>query len=94
MFAHVLQELPNGKWFCSANCKRIHSTLQNLLYAGEEKLLDSSLDIIKNKLVGNSLVANSDVDVSWRLLNGKVTSRETRVLLSQAVSIFHVRIVA
>ncbi|KAL0338527.1 UNVERIFIED_CONTAM: Increased DNA methylation 1 [Sesamum angustifolium] len=34
-------------------------------------------------------VADTDFDVRWRLLNGKIMSRETRVLLSQAVAIFH-----
>lgn len=33
-----------------------------------------------------------DLDVRWRLISGKVTSRETRVLLAEAVSIFHVSI--
>ncbi|KAI3447531.1 hypothetical protein Pfo_004196 [Paulownia fortunei] len=84
-----LKELPKGKWFCSMNCKWMYSTLQNLLNDGAEKLPDSSLDIIKKKLVEHSLVADNDIDVRWRLLNGKVTSRETRVLLSQAVAIFH-----
>ncbi|KAG8374192.1 hypothetical protein BUALT_Bualt11G0105500 [Buddleja alternifolia] len=82
-----LKELPKGKWFCSGNCKWMYSALQNLLNAGAEKIPDSSLDIIKKKLIEKSLVA--DFDVRWRLLNGKITSRETRILLSQAVAIFH-----
>ncbi|KAK4432493.1 hypothetical protein Salat_1011400 [Sesamum alatum] len=45
-------ELPEGKWFCSANCQLLYSTLQKLLNAGAEKLPDSSLDILKNKLPG------------------------------------------
>ncbi|KAK6140118.1 hypothetical protein DH2020_026116 [Rehmannia glutinosa] len=83
------QELPKGKWFCSADCKWIYSALQNLLNAGAEKLPDSSLEIIKKKQIENASVADTDFDVRWRLLNGKITSRETRVLLSQAVAIFH-----
>ncbi|KAK6140036.1 hypothetical protein DH2020_026252 [Rehmannia glutinosa] len=84
-----LKELPKGKWFCSADCKWIYSALQNLLNAGAEKLPDSSLEIIKKKQIENASVADTDFDVRWRLLNGKITSRETRVLLSQAVAIFH-----
>ncbi|KAI3472018.1 hypothetical protein Pfo_028706 [Paulownia fortunei] len=84
-----LKELPKGKWFCSANCKWIYSALQNLLNAGAEKLPDSSLDIIKKKQIEKTLFSDTDFDVRWRLLNGKITSRETRVLLSQAVAIFH-----
>ncbi|CAA0830346.1 Acyl-CoA N-acyltransferase with RING/FYVE/PHD-type zinc finger domain [Striga hermonthica] len=84
-----LKELPKGKWFCTADCKWVYSALQNLLNAGAEKLPDSSLEIIKKKLIENTPEADIDFDVRWRLLNGKVTSRETRVLLSQAVAIFH-----
>lgn len=64
-----------------------------MLDAGAEKLPDNSLDIIKKKQIEKTLVADTDFDVRWRLLNGKITSRETRVLLSQAVAIFHVRVV-
>ncbi|KAK4396424.1 Increased DNA methylation 1 [Sesamum angolense] len=84
-----LKELPKGKWFCSADCKWIYSALQNLLNAGAEKIPDSALDIIKKKQTEKSSVADTDFDVRWRLLNGKIMSRETRVLLSQAVAIFH-----
>lgn len=82
------QELPKGKWFCSANCKWIYSALQNVLNAGAEKLPDSTVDIITKK----QTYSGTNLDVRWRLLNGKIASRETRVLLSQAVAIFHVRI--
>ncbi|KAL3825836.1 hypothetical protein ACJIZ3_021865 [Penstemon smallii] len=84
-----LKKLPKGKWFCSVNCKRVYSALQNLLSAGAEKLPDSSLDVVKKKQIEKSLVADTDFDVKWRLLSGKISSRETRVLLSQAVAIFH-----
>ncbi|KAL3642636.1 hypothetical protein CASFOL_013451 [Castilleja foliolosa] len=83
-----LKELPKGKWFCSSNCKGIYSALQNLLNTGAEKLPDPSLEIMK-KVIEKSSVADTDFDVRWRLLNGKISSRETRVLLSQAVAIFH-----
>ena len=88
----LLQELPKGKWFCSGNCKWIYSALQNVLNAGSEKLPDSTLDIIRKKLTDESSVFDTDLDVRWRLLNGKSSSRETRVLLSQAVAIFHVNV--
>ncbi|EYU41581.1 hypothetical protein MIMGU_mgv1a001359mg [Erythranthe guttata] len=83
-----LKELPKGKWFCSADCKWIYSTLQNLLNAGAEELPDSTVDILKKKEIEKNS-AYTNFDVRWRLLNGKNTSRETRVLLSQAVAIFH-----
>ncbi|KAL0377016.1 UNVERIFIED_CONTAM: hypothetical protein Scaly_0819200 [Sesamum calycinum] len=81
-----LKELPEGKWFCSADCKWIHSILQNLLNAGAEELPDSSLDILKKK---NNMVADDGIDVRWMLLRGKDSSREDRALLSQVVAIFH-----
>ncbi|KAL3839722.1 hypothetical protein ACJIZ3_024313 [Penstemon smallii] len=84
-----LKELPKGKFFCSVNCKQIYSALQNLLNAGAEKIPDPSLDVIRKKLTENSLAVNTNVDVKWRLLNGKIRSRENRFLLSQAVAIFH-----
>ncbi|KAH9623224.1 hypothetical protein KSS87_017156 [Heliosperma pusillum] len=83
-----LTELPDGKWFCSLACGRIDSALQFLLDKGDEKLPESLLNVItkKNLHVSESL---ADVDISWRLLSGKIASPETRPLLSQAVAIFH-----
>ncbi|KAM7506470.1 hypothetical protein LguiA_016923 [Lonicera macranthoides] len=31
----------------------------------------------------------TDFDVSWRLMSGKIASPETRLLLSEAVALFH-----
>lgn len=87
----VLQELPKGKWFCCVECKRIYLALNNLLNSGPEKLPESSLDHIKKKLVIEGLDTEADTDVRWRILSGKVATRETRLLLSEAVAIFHVR---
>ncbi|XWS55912.1 hypothetical protein CRYUN_Cryun09bG0040800 [Craigia yunnanensis] len=84
-----LREIPRGKWFCCSDCSRIHSTLQKLLIHGAEKLPDSFLDVIKKKYVEKGLDADINIDVRWRLLSGKFASPETRLLLSQAVGIFH-----
>lgn len=84
-----LKHLPEGQWFCSKDCKCIHTDLQNLLSSGAQKLPDPSLELIKKKLLENDVLHDVDCDVRWRLLSAKVTSRESRVLLSQAVSIFH-----
>lgn len=61
---------------------------------GEEKLPDTSLNVLKKKNVDNISDCGPDVDVRWRVLRGKNTdaSDGTRVLLSKAVSIFHVSI--
>ncbi|XP_022745466.1 uncharacterized protein LOC111295904 isoform X2 [Durio zibethinus] len=84
-----LREIPRGKWFCCSDCSRIHSTLQKLLIHGAEKLPDSLLDVIKKKYVEKGLDGDINIDVRWRLLSGKFASPETRLLLSQAVGIFH-----
>lgn len=86
----MLQELPKGKWFCSGECKKIYLALNNLLNSGSEKLPESSLEPIREKLAKEGSDAEADIDVSWRILSGKATSRETRLLLSEAVAIFHV----
>ncbi|KAJ7972306.1 Zinc finger, FYVE/PHD-type [Quillaja saponaria] len=84
-----LKELPQGKWFCCSDCKRIHSTLQNLLLSGAEKLPDSLLYAIKKKQDGKGLESAIDIDVKFRVINRKTASPETTPLLSEAVSIFH-----
>ncbi|KAL2933420.1 Increased DNA methylation 1 [Bienertia sinuspersici] len=85
-----LTELPEGKWFCSVDCGRIESSLQSLLVRGVEKLPESFLDVIRKKSMQIDPDSGTDLDVSWRLLTGKILSPETRTFLSQAVAIFHV----
>ncbi|CAA7042102.1 unnamed protein product [Microthlaspi erraticum] len=87
-----LKELPKGNWFCSMDCTRINSTLQKLLLGVPEKLSDSSLEIIQMKQERNyvnPVIPVSHPDIRWRLISGKVTSPESRMLLSQALAIFH-----
>lgn len=84
------QELPKGNWLCCNDCKRIHSTLRNVLVRGAERLPQSLLALIKKKQGEKGLDPINDINVSWRLLSGKNASPETRPLLLEAVSIFHV----
>ncbi|KAK7396614.1 hypothetical protein VNO78_17742 [Psophocarpus tetragonolobus] len=84
-----LKELPEGIWLCCNDCTRIHSTLENLLVRGAERLPEFLLDAIKKKQEEKGLESMNDIDVRWRLLNGKIASPETRPLLLEAVSIFH-----
>ncbi|KAF5747855.1 hypothetical protein HS088_TW05G00584 [Tripterygium wilfordii] len=84
-----LKELPKGKWFCCVDCSKIHSTLQKLLICGAERLPDSFLNVLKKKHEEKELGTITDIDVRWRLLSSKISSSETRSLLSQAVGIFH-----
>ncbi|KAF9594157.1 hypothetical protein IFM89_028814, partial [Coptis chinensis] len=82
-----LKELPEGKWFCSRDCKRINCALQKCVLRGAEKPPDYITKIIKVKREET----NSNLDIRWRLLSGKVDSLESRSLLSKAVAIFHNR---
>lgn len=66
--------------------------MQKLLVRGEEKLPDSLLNVIRRKQEKKGLDSMVDYDVKWRLLHGKFASSETRVLLSEAVAIFHVSV--
>ncbi|CAK9157701.1 unnamed protein product [Ilex paraguariensis] len=83
------KELPKGKWFCCMECRRIYVALQNLLISGAEKLPDYLLNVIKKKHEEKVLDSVPESDVRWRVLSGKIASRETRLLLSEAVAIFH-----
>ncbi|KAJ1419462.1 Zinc finger, PHD-type [Sesbania bispinosa] len=84
-----LKELPEGNWFCCNDCTRIHSILEKILVKVAERLPESLLDVIKKKQEERLLEPNNEIDVRWRLLNGKVASPETRPLLLEAVSMFH-----
>lgn len=64
--------------------------LQKLLVSEAEKLPDSLLDAMKKKHEEKGLDIANGFDVRWRLISGKIASPDSRVLLSKAVSIFHV----
>ncbi|CAN1307964.1 Increased DNA methylation 1 [Linum perenne] len=83
-----LKELPEGEWFCCSECSTIHSSLQNLLTCGGEKLSDSHLNAIKSKDAENGSGTGENIDVRWRLVSGKVSAPENKLLLSQALAIF------
>jgi len=84
------QELPEGDWLCCNDCTRIHTTLENLLVRVAERLPESLLDVIKKKRVERCLEPLNEIDVRWKLLNGKIASPETRPLLLEAVAMFNV----
>ncbi|XP_078427656.1 uncharacterized protein LOC144700125 [Wolffia australiana] len=83
------KELPEGTWFCSPDCNRIHTALQRLLAVDAEQLTSIELDIIKEKQEKKGVVPVTDVDMKWRLLSGKTATPDTRLLLSKALSLFH-----
>lgn len=84
-----LQELPEGEWFCSHDCSKIHMALQDLLIHGSEPLQDLYRDHLQKKQEESGSCNVSCTDVSWRLLSGKFSSADSKPLLSKAVAIFH-----
>lgn len=90
LLSDIQQELPEGKWFCCMDCKRIHHSLQTLVANGDERLQESLLNVIKKKLVQKGSDSSADLDIKWRLLSGKMVSVETKALFVKAVAIFHV----
>ncbi|KNA24549.1 hypothetical protein SOVF_014680 [Spinacia oleracea] len=84
-----LKELPVGDWFCCSDCERINSFLKNLIEGGEQKLPDHLNDVVKKKVIEKDSSV-SDLEVTWRVLNGgKLSLDEMRPFLSKAVSVFH-----
>ncbi|CAJ1979219.1 unnamed protein product [Sphenostylis stenocarpa] len=87
-----LQELPEGNWFCSLDCNNINTTLVNLVARGGENLPNSLMNMIKNKYNDKGLEFDPELDIKWRILNCKVdNSKDSRLLLSKVVALFHER---
>ncbi|XP_041991516.1 uncharacterized protein LOC121742447 [Salvia splendens] len=86
-----LKALPETEWFCSKGCSSIHYILQKMIGDGDQTLPEAVLNVLEKKGDGQSSEENPKLDVRWRLLRGKVSSEDTRVWLSGAVTIFHDR---
>ncbi|KAL1544099.1 hypothetical protein AAHA92_20995 [Salvia divinorum] len=86
-----LKALPETEWFCSKECSSIHSILHKMIGDGDQMLPEAVLNVLEKKGDGQGSEENPKLDVRWRLLRGKVSSEETRVWLSGAVTIFHDR---
>ncbi|KAL1827721.1 hypothetical protein DCAR_0206903 [Daucus carota subsp. sativus] len=84
-----LKELPTGKWFCCSECSNIYSALESRVAVGDTELSDSLMDMIKKKHEEKGSQSFGDLNIRWRLLCGRTAADETRVLLSNAVAIFH-----
>ncbi|KAG9453614.1 hypothetical protein H6P81_006518 [Aristolochia fimbriata] len=81
-----LKELPKGKWFCSADCTRIHMELENRLTNGAETI--SASCITERKLEEKVTDDEAGDSVNWQVLSGKFGSSDHRTLLSKAAAIF------
>ncbi|KAG6436134.1 hypothetical protein SASPL_101018 [Salvia splendens] len=86
-----LKALPETEWFCSKECSSIHSILHKMIGDGDQMLPEAVLNVLEKKGDGQDSEENPKLDVRWRLLRGKVSSEDTRVWLSGAVTIFHDR---
>lgn len=72
----------------------MRSALEEYLHRGAELLPSSNIDIIKRKCDIRGLDKNLDIDIRWRLLSGRALEADSKLLLSRAVTIFHVSDVA
>lgn len=87
----MIQELPSEKWFCCADCHRIHEALERSVSSGFETVPCSLLNIISRKHVEKGLLfGECGNDVQWRILSGKSRFPEHLPLLSRATAIFRV----
>jgi hypothetical protein len=84
-----LTALPEGAWYCTADCVRISETLKDLLSRGAEPISSVDVEIIKRKYEQKALNKDGDLDVRWRVLKDK-SSADSKLVLSKAVAIFHV----
>lgn len=84
-----LKELPLGNWFCCVDCDTIHSVLKDLTTCDAEKVPDSLMDLIRKKWKDSDADGFTNFDVKWIVLCGKDAFHENRLLLTEAVDIFH-----
>ncbi|KAK3131359.1 hypothetical protein QOZ80_6BG0505360 [Eleusine coracana subsp. coracana] len=83
-----LMALPEGAWYCSADCVRINQMLEDLLTRGAEPVSVVDMDLIKKKREERGLAEDGDLDIRWRVLKDK-SSIDSKLVLSKAVAIFH-----
>uniref|UniRef100_A0A0D9WUF5 PHD-type domain-containing protein n=1 Tax=Leersia perrieri TaxID=77586 RepID=A0A0D9WUF5_9ORYZ len=83
-----LTALPEGAWYCTADCVRISETLKDLVIRGAEPIPSVDAEVIKRKHEEKALNKDGDLDVRWRVLKDK-SSADSKLVLSKAVAIFH-----
>ncbi|KAL4592099.1 hypothetical protein LXL04_005083 [Taraxacum kok-saghyz] len=86
----ILPELPSGNWFCTTDCRILHSILEKLVASGPEKIPDHLMGPIRRIPKGSNAngirtrIPNSDV--KWIVVRGKdFPDENNRVLLAQVV---------
>lgn len=83
------QELPDGDWFCSNDCKRISTGFKELDLREPEPLPDLVSYLIKKKYEEKGLRMNENTGIGWKVIHG-TPSAAKQPILSRIVSIFHV----
>ncbi|XP_057860467.2 uncharacterized protein LOC131069144 [Cryptomeria japonica] len=78
-----LKELPEGEWFCTSDCKSIHSALKKLVQHGPKTI---PKELIKKQI--NNDEEQLGTNISWQLLYGKTGDNDKSALLSEAAAIF------
>ncbi|KAL0291522.1 UNVERIFIED_CONTAM: hypothetical protein Sangu_2533000 [Sesamum angustifolium] len=63
--------------------------LKKLIGDGEQRLPEALSDVLKMNCEGQDLHKNSELGIRWRLLRGERATEDSRVWLSDAVTIFH-----
>lgn len=87
-----LEEVPEGKWYCTLVCEEIHHQLKILIRYLPVKVPDYLLDVIRKKLKEGDADDIKNRDVEFVLIRGKKVKEafETkRLLLTNAIKIFH-----
>ena len=85
----MIQEVPQGLWFCSHACSDIHNALTNWINNGPENLPPHLCEIIRKK-VKNGEQETAEGEIKWQILHGETRDPVTKELLSESTSIFHV----
>ncbi|KAL0771470.1 hypothetical protein Bca101_036621 [Brassica carinata] len=90
-----LKELHKDKWFCSLGCKKINTSLGDLIVQGEEKLSNNFLNFIRKKQKPNEESCpddNTTPNIRCRIISGKLASSDdTKEFLKKALLILHER---
>ncbi|XP_051148663.1 increased DNA methylation 1-like [Andrographis paniculata] len=83
-----LRALPEHKWFCGAQCKKIHSTLQTFVAKGDLELPETVGKILKKKFKGKaSKPSQTYSNMKWRILKPNSNSEDNGALLTRVKTI-------
>ena len=77
----MIQEVPQGLWFCSHDCSDIHNALKNWINNGLENLPPHLCEIIRKK-VNNGEKETTEGEIKWKILHGETRDLVTKALLS------------